>query len=565
VREHIGDGGMATVYKAWHTGLQRFEALKIPRRQSSHGPDAEFVHRLLAEARTAAALHHPHIVAIHNVSEADSDLPYFSMDLIEGRDLQQLIKERGRLSFEEALPILQQVGAAIDYAHSRHVIHRDIKPANILLHEDSRHPGCNAKVVDFGISHAVEDPGGTRLTAGGMFVGTPEYMSPEQSGSGPAVDHRTDIYSLGIVAYEMLCGQPPFVAGEGVSRISIIMKHATQTPPPVSANAPGLNAMLDDAVMKALAKAPDDRYQSCAEFLQAIQATRTVPAAVTAAPATLAARLRPATTDAINPRATAATVAMAPAGAEPTKTADVEQLRTRLQSRPASRRALLFSSLGGILAAALLISWVVTSQLRPTSSVAAPPKIVALPTPTVAPTPTPKVQVKRTTRRVTIPYPRLTRKIYSMLVGQKKLNQRGYNGIKEITEEISTRGSKEISRRAVGSRIITAPGAEVQFIGARSPVAARPKPRPAAVKVYRRPAPAKVYRRPVRQWTPPKPVWKKPAPVKQKPRPKPKNKPAKKPDEIKKVIEREWKKSPTRRRVEQWRRSYDGAWEAPLP
>lgn len=269
VRDHIGDGGMAAVYKVWHTGLHRFEALKIPRYQASRGPEADFLHRLLAEARTAAGLQHPHIVGIYNVSDEKSVLHYFSMEFVDGDDLTALIAN-GPLPFEEALTILRQVGSALDYAHAHGVIHRDIKPANILLEKTAS--GHHARVVDFGISRAGEDDGSTRLTRSGMIVGTPEYMSPEQSGSGAPVDHRTDIYSLGIVAYEMLCGAPPFVAGDGVSRMSVLMKQINQVPPPLDHCRPDLSPEAAQAVAKALAKDPEERFTSCEEFLDALAA-----------------------------------------------------------------------------------------------------------------------------------------------------------------------------------------------------------------------------------------------------------------------------------------------------
>ncbi len=269
VREHIGDGGMAAVYKVWHTGLHRFEALKIPRYQASRGPEADFLHRLLAEARTAASLQHPNIVAIHNVSDEKSILHYFAMEFVAGNDLASLI-DNGPLSFHQALEILRQIGSALDYAHEHGVIHRDIKPANILLEQTETGP--RARVVDFGISRAGEEDGSTRLTRSGMIVGTPEYMSPEQSGSGAPVDRRTDIYSLGIVAYEMLCGQPPFVAGDGVSRMSVLMKQINETPPPLDQCRPDLPPVAAQAVAKTLNKNPDERFASCAEFLEALAA-----------------------------------------------------------------------------------------------------------------------------------------------------------------------------------------------------------------------------------------------------------------------------------------------------
>lgn len=267
VKERLGEGGMAAVYKAWHVGLHRYEALKIPR---GGNIDPSYVQRLLTEARLAAGLCHPHVVAIHSVSEPGAPVPYFAMEWIEGRDLLAWLKERGRLTVQETVRLLEPVAAALDYAHERGVIHRDIKPANILLQENPGLPPT-PKVVDFGISRAAgEDDGATRLTRSGMFVGTPEYMSPEQSGSGAEVERFTDLYSLGVLAYEMLCGVPPFTVGSGVSRLAILVQHVRDTPPCPSQRCPGVPPAAGEAVLRALAKAPEDRYPTCCAFIAAL-------------------------------------------------------------------------------------------------------------------------------------------------------------------------------------------------------------------------------------------------------------------------------------------------------
>ncbi len=269
IRECLGEGGMAAVYKAWHTGLHRFEALKIPLAKGGT-PDAAFVQRLLAEARTAASLHHPHIVGIHNVSEPTAPQPFFAMDFIAGSDLAKILAERGRFSAGEAIQILEPVAAALDHAHAAGIIHRDVKPANILLTRKDDENWA-AKVVDFGISRAAEDDdvGATKLTKSGMIVGTPEYMSPEQSGSGEPVDFRTDIYSLAIVAYEMLCGGPPFTAGQGVSRLAILIKHVRDEPQIPAVHCAGISAAVSEVILKGLQKHPANRFQSCSAFAAA--------------------------------------------------------------------------------------------------------------------------------------------------------------------------------------------------------------------------------------------------------------------------------------------------------
>ncbi len=267
----LGSGGMAAVYKAWHTGLHRHEALKVPHVQQS-SLDETFVPRFLNEARVAAGLYHPHIATIYSVSEENAPQPYFSMEWIEGRNLDELLVQSGRLPLEEALAILEQVSGALDHAHEKGVVHRDIKPGNILL-QRSTTPGhlWNVKVVDFGIARASEDSGGKRLTKAGMIVGTPDYMSPEQGGSGLPVDHRTDIYSLGIVAYEMLCGHTPFTTAPNASALAVLWKHVEEAPRSLLDIVPGLPPAVNDAVLWALAKKPDDRPATCAAWIAAMR------------------------------------------------------------------------------------------------------------------------------------------------------------------------------------------------------------------------------------------------------------------------------------------------------
>ena len=267
VEAKLGEGGMADVYKVWNTGLHRYEALKAPKPHFAHDPT--FVTRFLTEARTATSLQHPHIATIHTVSDAQASQPFFTMELVDDGDLADLLRRRGRLELPEVTNLLRQIAAALDHAHSRGIIHRDVKPANVLLQNDG-HSGWAVKVVDFGIARAQEAGGGARLTKTGMIVGTPEYMSPEQGGSGAKVDQRTDVYSLGIMAYEMLCGQPPFSVGPEGSAITVILSHIREQPRPPLQNVPGLPLPVNNAILKALAKDPTDRFQTCTEFIDAL-------------------------------------------------------------------------------------------------------------------------------------------------------------------------------------------------------------------------------------------------------------------------------------------------------
>jgi serine/threonine protein kinase len=260
----LGRGGMAEVFKVWHQDLHRGEAMKVLPPALTF--DRSFVERFLREARTAAGLQHPNIATVFTVSSAEAPQPYFTMELIEGGDLADLIEARGRFSLDEALSILRQVAAALDYAGGRGLIHRDIKPANVMLGSDNQ-----VKVVDFGIARAHEEAGGTRMTKTGMIVGTPEYMSPEQAGSGAPVDARTDQYSLGVIAYEMLCGAPPFRAQSETGMLSVLMAHVRDAPRPPLEQVPGLGANTNNALLQALAKNPADRFSSCSEFVRALE------------------------------------------------------------------------------------------------------------------------------------------------------------------------------------------------------------------------------------------------------------------------------------------------------
>ena len=286
----IGQGGMAQVYKAWNTGLHRHEALKLLPPQMTF--DHSFVERFLHEARTAASLRHPHIATIHTVSPTTEAQPYFTMEMVQGEDLADLLHNSGSLPLQEALPVLRQIAAALDYAHSHGIIHRDVKPANILLEDDGR-GGWNVKVVDFGIARAQEAGDGARLTKTGMIVGTPEYMSPEQGGSGAKVDHRSDQYSLGVIAYEMLCGRPPFAVGAEGTAMTVIMSHIRDVPRAPVDFVPNLSQSANSAVLRALSKKPEDRFASCAEFVAALEAPTAVERPISSASNAVAQRKPP--------------------------------------------------------------------------------------------------------------------------------------------------------------------------------------------------------------------------------------------------------------------------------
>ncbi len=266
VEELLGRGGMAEVYRVWHTGLHRMEAMKVLSPQMTY--DNLFVERFLKEARIVASLHHDNIATIYSVSEPNSPCPFFTMELVEDGDLAEILERHEHLSNQQIVSLLQQVGSALDYAHDNGIIHRDVKPANILLAADG-YGGWRAKVVDFGIARAQESEG-SRLTRAGMVIGTPEYMSPEQGGSGTPIDHRTDIYSLGIIAYEIFCGHPPFRSDVGKGALSVLMAHLSEPPRPPIQILPDIPSAVNSAILKALEKNPADRFDSCTKFVAAL-------------------------------------------------------------------------------------------------------------------------------------------------------------------------------------------------------------------------------------------------------------------------------------------------------
>jgi serine/threonine-protein kinase len=259
IERQIGRGGMSTVYAATHVRLDRAVALKVL--LPSLAGDREFVQRFLTEARAAARLDYPQIVPIYDSGEIDG-FNFIAMKLLDGRDLRTILDERRAagapfLPLQRAIGIAGQAAGALDYAHQHRVVHRDVKPANIHLDADD-----HVTLVDFGIARAL-DRVSTTLT--GMVLGTPAYMSPEQARGEPA-DYHSDIYSLGIVTYEMLAGRPPF-RGEPHA---VMQAHIAGTPPPLSELNAGIPPSVEEVLRQALAKRADDRYQSAGALAQAL-------------------------------------------------------------------------------------------------------------------------------------------------------------------------------------------------------------------------------------------------------------------------------------------------------
>src|SRR5512136_309952 len=270
----LGEGGMGEVYAAEDTKLQRRVALKVLPREMAADP--ERLQRFQREARAIAALNHPHVVTIYSVEEADG-VQFLTMELVEGKTLGDLIPEEG-LALEEllrlALPLVDSVAAA----HQHGIVHRDLKPANVMLARDGR-----VKVLDFGLAKLKPEVSSTEttllatgsLTGQHTVVGTAAYMSPEQA-EGRPVDHRSDIFSLGVVLYEMACGQRPFKGDTAFSLISSIIK---DTPRALSEVKRGVPPALERIVAKALAKDPAERYQRALELGDELRAVEEQTAA----------------------------------------------------------------------------------------------------------------------------------------------------------------------------------------------------------------------------------------------------------------------------------------------
>ena len=257
----IGRGGMGIVYKAKDRRLKRQVAIKVLPPELAFR--AEIRTRFLREAETAAQLSHPNIVPIYSVDERDG-IVYFVMALVDGENLAVRLHSQGALSPGESRRILLEVAHALAYAHERGVVHRDIKPDNILLQSgDGR-----VLVTDFGIARAVTEGADARLTATGMAIGTPAYMSPEQSTGDREIDGRSDLYSLGVVGYQMLTGDPPF---EAQSTPALLVKHLSERPEPIMSRRRGIPPDLERAVMLLLEKDPDNRFPSAAALCTALE------------------------------------------------------------------------------------------------------------------------------------------------------------------------------------------------------------------------------------------------------------------------------------------------------
>jgi serine/threonine protein kinase len=264
IEEEIGAGGMCLVYRATQTLIGKTVALKVLRPQLA--VDQDIVRRFEQEATALGRLHHPHAINVFDFGFTPQGSPYLVMDFIGGQTLTEILRQEGPLPVARANKLLGQVCGALQAAHAEGIIHRDIKPDNILVSEADGEDWVT--VVDFGVAKIQEDINQkSALTGAGIIIGTPRYMSPEQS-EGRTIDLRSDIYSLGVVLYEMLAGEAPF---NDDSSTRLLIKHLTELPPPLRERWPEIPAEIEAVVMRALAKDPDERPASALELSEAFE------------------------------------------------------------------------------------------------------------------------------------------------------------------------------------------------------------------------------------------------------------------------------------------------------
>lgn len=277
--EKLGQGGMATIFKAYQPALDRYVAIKVLPAQHAFTPG--FSERFEREARAVAQLDHPNILPIIDFGQ-EGDLSYIVMKMATGGTLQDRMNRP--MDLAQAAHFIEQIASALDHAHGRGIMHRDVKPSNVLLDEEGW-----VQLTDFGLAKMLAGDEG--LTATGVGIGTPAYMSPEQ-GQGLPVDQRADIYSLGVVLYEMVTGHPPYSAE---TPMAVVVKHIYEPLPVPRQLYPNLPEAVEGVILKALAKDPDDRYDSAGEMARALRQTLQAAAAQPAGPAQVAPQSKPST------------------------------------------------------------------------------------------------------------------------------------------------------------------------------------------------------------------------------------------------------------------------------
>src|SRR5215207_2094531 len=282
IDERLNEGGMGTVYRGTHVLMEKTVAIKVLR--PALAADEKIVARFSREARAASRISHPNALSVTDFGEDENGNVFLVMEFLSGKTLKQLIRDEGPLPLARIVDITRQIGDALNAAHSQGVVHRDLKSDNIMLLDTTS--GDHAKVLDFGIAKINEPDGAvdTNLTAPNLVIGTPQYMSPEQCSQDSEIDARSDIYAFGIILFEMLVGHVPF---SGDSPTMVMMKHLQDPVPSVLEEREDVPAPVGRVVARAMAKAPDDRYQNVLELVEdltiasGMTINRAVPSGVT--------------------------------------------------------------------------------------------------------------------------------------------------------------------------------------------------------------------------------------------------------------------------------------------
>src|ERR1041385_2765556 len=263
IEERLNEGGMGTVYRATHVLMEKTVAIKVLR--PSLAADEKIVARFSREARAASRISHPNAISVTDFGEDESGHVFLVMEYLSGKTLKQVIRDEGPMPLPRVGDITRQIGDALNAAHQQGVVHRDLKSDNIMLIDTMA--GDHAKVLDFGIAKINEPDGAvdTNLTAPNLVIGTPQYMSPEQCSQDSEIDARSDIYSLGVILFEMLVGHVPF---SGDSPTIVMMKHLQEPVPSVLEERSDLPASVARVVARAMAKVRDNRYQNVAELVE---------------------------------------------------------------------------------------------------------------------------------------------------------------------------------------------------------------------------------------------------------------------------------------------------------
>lgn len=263
IEERLSEGGMGTVYRGTHVLMDKTVAVKVLR--PSLAADEKIVARFSREARAASRINHPHALSVTDFGEDENGVVFLVMEYLHGQTLKELIRSEGPMALPRVVEIITQVGGALDEAHGQGVVHRDLKSENIMLLTATSDD--YAKVLDFGIAKIIEAEGeyDAGLTSPGLVIGTPQYMSPEQCSQAPDIDARTDIYSLGIIIFEMLVGHVPFT---GESPTAIMLKQMQQAPPSLTEERSDIPAAIATVVNRALQKRPEHRYESVGQLVE---------------------------------------------------------------------------------------------------------------------------------------------------------------------------------------------------------------------------------------------------------------------------------------------------------